>query len=158
MNWNEIFEYRDGKLYWKVRTSNRVKIGDEVKHSHRLGYARFSYMGEAYLAHRVIWEMHNGKIPKGMEVDHIWHNPEDNRIENLRLVSHVDNIRNMSKSKANTSGITGVYWVERVSKWSASIKVNYKKIHLGYFESRDKAAKSRARAEIKYGFHENHGV
>lgn len=30
-DWSDIFYYCDGAIYWKIRTSNRVKIGSEVK-------------------------------------------------------------------------------------------------------------------------------
>lgn len=39
------------------------------------------------LKHRVIWEQHNGEIPKGFNVQFKNHNPLDCRIENLYLIS-----------------------------------------------------------------------
>jgi len=57
----------------------------------------------------------------------------------------------------NTSGVTGVYWNKRDRKWQAMIKVNNKQIHLGYFEGKTEAITARKIAEIKYGFHPNHG-
>lgn len=42
---------------------------------------------------RYIWETHNGKVPYGLEVDHINNDKTDDRIENLQLLTQIDNIR-----------------------------------------------------------------
>lgn len=39
------------------------------------------------LAHRMIWESVHGKIPDGMQINHINGIKDDNRIENLELVT-----------------------------------------------------------------------
>ena len=46
--------------------------------------------------------------PVGLVVDHINRRPYDNRLENLRIVSHKQNSRNTSINKNNTTGTTGV--------------------------------------------------
>lgn len=43
-----------------------------------------------------------------------------------------------------------MYFNNRTQKWVANIKVNYKKINLGYFNTLDEAAKVRKEAEEKY--------
>lgn len=45
------------------------------------------------LVHRIVWETHRGPIPEGMEIDHINGDKADNRISNLRVVTHGDNLR-----------------------------------------------------------------
>lgn len=45
------------------------------------------------LAHRVVWEAANGPIPAGMEINHLNGVKDDNRIENLELVTKGDNQR-----------------------------------------------------------------
>lgn len=43
--------------------------------------------------HRIIWETFNGKIPDNMEVDHINAVKSDNRLENLQLLTPIENVR-----------------------------------------------------------------
>ena len=51
-----------------------------------------------YYQHRFIYEVFKGKIPPHLEVDHIVPNKSDNRIKNLQLLSHKENIEK-SKNK-----------------------------------------------------------
>ena len=44
--------------------------------------------------HRLIWEAFNGKIPEGFQIDHINTIRNDNRLENLRLVTPKENCNN----------------------------------------------------------------
>lgn len=78
--------------------------------------------------------------PNGYLVDHKNKNSLDNRKENLRICTAQQNRRNNSLSKLSTSGYKGVSWNKRIGKWSAYIRANYKKIHLGYFEDKIEAA------------------
>ena len=53
-------------------------------------------------------------------------------------------------SSNNTSGYTGVYWCKDTKKWLAQIYVNYKGIHLGYFDDIEDAITARRLGEYKY--------
>ena len=57
---------------------------------------------------------------------------------------------NQNKRSNNTSGYTGVLWDKAKNKWMARIKVNYKQIFLGYYDTLEKAIEVRKEAEIKY--------
>ena len=50
----------------------------------------------------------------------------------------------------NTSGVTGVSWNKRRSKWEAYIRFQGKQIHLGLYDKIEDATKARAQAEEKY--------
>lgn len=157
MNWNDVFDYKDGKLYWAIKPSVAVAIGDEAGHINESGYSRFRYKSKNYLAHRVIWEMHNGDIPDEMEINHINHDKIDNRINNLRCVEKLCNMWNLPKSARNKSGVVGVRFNERRGFWEADIRVKGKLHHLGFFATISEAIKAREQAVIYFGFHENHG-
>jgi len=109
-----------------------------------------------YKAHRLAWLYVYGYWPDG-EIDHINHIRNDNRIENLRVVTSQENSRNRAISKANSSGFTGVHIDKRTQRWQARIRVNGALINLGFFKCRAEAENKRKEANILYGFHENHG-
>ena len=110
-----------------------------------------------YYAHRVAWLLYYGIDPGANEIDHIDQDPTNNRIGNLRLVSHGDNMKNQRKRSDNTSGITGVHWHKGTGKWRAYIHKDGKILHLGLFEDKFEAICVRKSAENRFGYHENHG-
>lgn len=120
------------------------------------GYIRVRYKRKSCGAHRVIWFYKTGTWPD-CDVDHIDHDRQNNKWENLRLVSRADNMRNATQSKANRSGFTGVGWCKQQGQWRAQIMVNGKSIKLGRFDKLEEAIRARKSANVKYGFHPNHG-
>ncbi|HII3146503.1 TPA: HNH endonuclease [Citrobacter braakii] len=159
MNYCDYFSYENetGILRWKVRISQGVHIGDEAGRSKNNAYAQVRLNGKLTMVHRIIWEMHNGAIDSGMYVDHIDGNTFNNRLSNLRLVTHQDNHRNQKKRSTNKSGYLGVSWNKQHQKWQASIKLSGKVKYLGWFDDIKDAARARKAADIEFGFHENHG-
>ena len=75
-------------------------------------------------------------------VDHINGNVLDNRKCNLRVCTHAENMRNITKRrKGNTSGYTGVSKCGK--RWAASIGYRGKDIYLGTFGNKEEAARAR---------------
>ncbi len=70
-------------------------------------------------------------------VNHKNFNRQDNRVENLELVTQRENAN--KKHLKSKSKYTGVCWHKRIGKWHSSIRINNKKIHLGYFEIENEA-------------------
>lgn len=159
-DWEKYFSYDQstGKLYWKISKGSRSPKGSEAGYLDKSsGYVCVTLNGKIHRSHRIIWEMFNGPIPKGMQVDHVNHIRCDNRLVNLRLVTHKENGRNVSRQKNNTSGITGVHWDKNRGKWHAQIKLRGKVRSLGRFVDFFEACCARKSAERFLGFHENHG-
>lgn len=120
-----------------------------VWHLNKQGYVSHA----KYRLHRAILFAEKGDI-----VDHIDHNPLNNQKSNLRLVKTIENLHNKSLSPLNKSGMCGVSWHIKLNKWQAMIKVDYKQIFLGNFDSKEDAIKAREVANIRYKFHKNHGL
>lgn len=90
----EWFEYRNGGLYRKKILVTRCKINERAGAIQNNGYRLIHMAKKRFLEHRLIWIYFNGDIPNDMIVDHINGNKDDNRIENLRVVSRSINILN----------------------------------------------------------------
>lgn len=129
--------YVDLEDFWKVKDYCWCKNKD--------GYLRGWINKKRVLLHRLIMN-----CPDNMVVDHINHDITDNRKNNLRILTHQQNMMNMKIHKNNTSGASGVKWNKLIGKWTADITINNERIYLGYFENFDDAVQVRKQAEEKY--------
>jgi len=157
----EVLDYNpaSGVLVWR-KSRGSVKTGT-VAGSEWLSkdgkrYRQIRILGSLYYAHRIVFLYVDGCMPSE-EVDHINGNGLDNRWCNLRLVSSSLNRRNTRLSRQNTSGVVGVSWLDDKKKFFAQIKINRETKFLGYHNDLISAVAARKNAEVKYGFHRNHG-
>lgn len=154
------YDYETGVLYWRWRVNNSVpktlEAGTQGK-SNSGGYLTVQVHGRLYPVHRVVMLMCYGFYGEGLEVDHINHVRNDNRLVNLRFVTHGENMRNKSVSSKNTSGVTGADFLKSKKKYRARIVVDWKVIYLGNYDTLEEAAAARAEANLKYKFNDNHG-
>lgn len=104
---------------------------------HAQGYATGRVKKEHILMHRFIV-----KTPTNLETDHINGNKLDNRRSNLRTATHAENNMYKKKQKNNTSGYKGVSWHKTLKYWTGYIRHNQKRILLGYFKTKEDAARS----------------
>ena len=107
---------------------------------HNGRYAARRFKGKYILMHRAIM-----KPRKGFVVDHINGNGLDNNRSNLRICTQSQNCSN-SVNKGN-SKYRGTYRMR--DYWQASIKHNYKKIHLGTFRTQEEAARCYDKAAVR---------
>lgn len=155
----ELLHYdpETGVFTRRVRTSNRIRIGDEAGDVRKFRpngfYRRISLDDRRYLAHRLAWlYVHGEWPPTDVYIDHIDGNGLNNRIKNLRLATRSQNGANRALQSNNTSGIKGVHWAARSKKWKAQVSVGGRVKSLGYFESIDDAtAAYRAATEQYFG-------
>lgn len=127
----DTFEYKNGIIYWKCDRGTRIKAGSIAgsKKGNR-GYVKINYKGKYYKAHRIAWCLCYGEWPpNNLQIDHINHIRDDNRIENLRIVTH----------KGNQENNIGKGYSKVGKKWLARIQVNGKIKYLGRFDTPEKA-------------------
>ena len=153
----ELLHYDpDTGVFTWLQAVRSVKAGDVAGRDHHRGYRQIGIDGEVYMAHRLAWLYVNGEFPQE-QIDHINHKRNDNRLANLRPASAEENSRNQSPRKTNKSGFAGVHWQENRNRWQVTIRANGKMKHLGRYTSLMAAVNVRRAAELKYGYHENHG-
>jgi len=129
----KLFTYKDGNLYWAMKPSYKINIGDLAGSLRSTGYVAVMIDGKYYKNHRLIFLWNYGFLPK--YIDHINGNPADNRIENLRAASLSQNQFNRKKSPTSTSGCKNVFFNKKDKKWVVKIRVNGTRKHLGTFSN-----------------------
>lgn len=117
------------------------------------GYYMVWVNGKMKLWHRIVYQHFNGEIPEDFDIDHKNNEPSDNRIDNLQLLSHKQNVRCSKKHADNTSGYAGIHWHKAAKKWHAKISINGKVKYLGLFDDKEVAYQAYLAAKIQY-----HGV
>lgn len=157
----ELLEYEPltGILRWRERSDvafNRQYAGKIAGSIESKGYRQIVIFGRPYMAHRLAWLIRYGRWPVD-QLDHVNGNPDDNRLANLREVSGSENLRNQTRYKSNRSGMTGVSYCRTSNKWRAYINVEGKPKNLGFFVLQSDAITARKVANLKYGYHPNHG-
>lgn len=160
------YEPDTGHLYWLTRP--RVFFRSDGEHRrwngryagkraftlNSYGYRDGMIFRKMYRAHAVAWALHTGEWPDG-QIDHINGDRDDNRIDNLRVVTRSENCRNTPLRKNNSSGVMGVSKLRY--RWRAYIRTGEKNVHLGVFNTIEEATAARQAAELTHGYHPNHG-
>lgn len=93
--WSDYFEYDEKSktcLVWKIDFgwNGRAfvkKAGTTAGGTNGNLSWQVKINKKLYWCHRIIWEMFNGVIPKGLVIHHKNRNHKDNRISNLELIS-----------------------------------------------------------------------
>lgn len=131
----------------KVDGSNWHASKQNTKYKSVYNAAKMKYFGikngkkirKVLRMHRIILN-----APKELQVDHINGLALDNCRSNLRLVTNRQNSHNRHHER--TSKYPGVNWHKPNKKWKASIWINGKKKHLGYFKMEEEASRAYQKA------------
>jgi hypothetical protein len=135
----ELFFYENGKLFNRFKRSGSALAGEEAGYLQAYGYRRIKINRKLYYSHRLIYMYHNGEITDNLHIDHIDRDKSNNNIENLRLVTEQENQWNR--------GDKGYCFHKRDNKFMAYIKLNGKRIHLGYFDTAEEAKNAYLKAK-----------
>ena len=146
-----------GQLVWNVKRQG-VSFGAISGSLNVEGYRQVTLNRKCYLAHRIIWELHHGPIPDGMEIDHRNGQRDCNYIWNLRLADRNENTHNRKQMSNNTSGVKGVSWCKVKKVWRTQVMVKGER-HYKEFKCKIKAAEwVQAKRQKLHGKFTNHGT
>lgn len=124
-----VYNPDEGTLIWNTFSGSSTP-GDTAGWLDKYGYVRVRYRRKIYFAAQLIYLHMRGNIPDGMEIDHINRIPNDNRWDNLRLVTRSQNKRN--RVLCNKTGLTGVSKASP-NRWTSCIKLGDRRRRLGLF-------------------------
>jgi len=136
-----------GLFILKVRTKGmpQAKVGCVIGAKNGKGYISIKVDGKSYLAHRLAWLYVHGHWPLGF-LDHKDGNPSNNALENLREVSRSQNCQNAERPM----GYNFIKNRPHPKKYQATIWVNNKSKHLGFFLTANEARDAYLAATQKY--------
>ena len=160
----DLFEYRDGDLYWKEQPKNQVDISKPAGNINAItGYRHIQIKGKKYKAHRMIYLMSNPEwditdTSRDNLIDHKDEDKLNNNIDNLRIATQSQNKANTGKYKNNTSGDSNISWHKASGKWQVEVTANNKKHYGGLFVNKEDAiAKAIQMRDELHGEFANHG-
>ncbi len=132
-----------------AKTGRNTVIGRPVGSLDRYGYLQCSIDNRKYKMHRLVFLLADGEFP-AEEVDHIDGNPANNAQKNLRKVSRVQNMQNMSLRNESKTSVKNVYFDKRCNKYAVRIRVKGSRRSFGLFEDLELARLVATEARNKY--------
>jgi hypothetical protein len=125
-----------------ISTSSRAKRGMVIGTPTGLGgHLRATVCGRRYYLQQLAWLYMTGEIAD--EVDHIDLDAQNNKWENLRNASRVQNSCNRLAPSQNTSGVKGVTWDKQTQKWRAQLHLHGRHYCFGRHVDKDDAIVAR---------------
>jgi hypothetical protein len=159
---HSLLRYEGGNLFWRERGNGKFDkqfANKEAGCKKRPdGYSVIAYGKSHLMIHRAVWTMFNRQLAKGEDIDHINGDRGDNRIENLRICSRAENLRNSQRRKDNSSGFKNVNWNAATESWRVKFFIDGKTKCFGLYKDLDEAVE--ISKLIRHSFHKqfaNHG-
>lgn len=137
------YDVNGNSFYFDLEEYDKIK--EYYWYQHPFGYIKGWANGKCVMMHRFILDCNSDN-----EVDHINHVKADNRKANIRECNRQQNQYNQPIQKSNTSGYKGVDLHKASNKYRARIRVEGKRIELGYFEDPKEAYEEYCKASEKY--------
>lgn len=143
---------QDGIILWNRPAGRGKKIGDPVgfsvrKSGHRNVFLSINGKFSGFVYARVVWFLHHGYWPT-KEIDHIDCNPQNDKIENLRLATRFENCQNTRFGRTRKQ-FKGTFQDKRNGKWNCQIQA-FGKVYGKYgFSTEQEAYEARQQLATK---------
>ena len=147
------YDPETGVWTWAVRKRPNSPPGSVAGSPNPKGYRQIKIDGSLYLCSRLAFIWMNNEWP-GEHVDHINMDVADNRWLNLRSATRSQNGGNRRAYSSNSLGVKGIFR-RKSGKYHVQIQIDKKKIHLGDYDTLEKAASVYANA-AKESFRDYH--
>ena len=125
---------KHGTFYTKIDLEDVERCRD---YTWRISYRKSKwYIGTSKKKPKIRMYLHRFimNCPDKFEVDHQNGDGFDNRKNNLKIVTHKQNMENIGLNRANKSGVRGVYWSKRDKVWIVQVGHNGKKLTYGRYK------------------------
>lgn len=134
------YDRTKGVFYWiDALEPNRKRLMGRIAGTvDKNGYRVLTFKKRMYKVHRMVWFVEKHHLPAGAVIDHINGDLLDNRIENLRLVSHTTNMRNTYRHRAGK--LLGCGFHKASNSWRAFARINGRQVHIGQGFPTERAA------------------
>lgn len=140
------YDPSSGIFLWK-QTRSSTRIGARAGSVDFYGRRLISIQKRQYFEHRLAWFYVHGVFP-AKDIDHINGDHSDNRINNLRLATHAENMQNHRRARSDSAtGVAGVTRRKNRKSWYAEIRLNGAKKYIGSFETKEDAHKAYLKAK-----------
>lgn len=131
------YDLATGAFVWKIRPSNKIKIGMRAGVVGTNGYRFITVDGEKLQASRLAWFYVHGEWPKG-DIRFGDNDTDNCAIKNLRDISKIEIARERKILSSNTTGYRGVSVAKNGFK--CAVTANYRQVNLGIFDTAEKAS------------------
>ena len=126
--------YQDGRVWSNIRKGRFLKHGVTKGGYHQVGISQDKKPKRFYV-HRLVAIHYIPNPDNKPEVDHINQDKSDNRLENLRWVTSLENGQNQGDRIDNTSGHKNICYQKRKNTWHFKKTIN-KKTYRKFFRTK----------------------
>ena len=150
--WKQIENYQDyqvsnlGRVKSLKKGKERIlKAGVDGVGYFTVALCNLGQKAKTYKVHQLVAMAFLGHNPCKMKlvINHKDSNKLNNNIDNLEIVTPIENIRHSLMEKGHdinslhhNSCISKIYWHKRYNKWQLVVRFNCKNKHLGYFDEK----------------------
>jgi len=144
INGCQLMVYENGNIYRNYRNCGDWRFIPNNENNND-GYNRICCNNKVIFRHRIIAHAFLGLDISNTKslIDHIDGNRINNHFKNLRVVNNQQNTWNRTKAK-------GYYYYKKLNKYHAQIKIDNRRIHLGYFQTEEEARAAYKAAKLIY--------
>lgn len=148
--WKDVPGYNgyQASTFGNIKSFKQSKLGKVIKGWIGVkGYRYINLNNKEIQVHQVLsitFLNHTLDGTTKLVINHIDGNPLNNKLDNLEVVTHRENLSTCFRKNQDSfsSKFVGVSWNKRDSKWRAGIRIKGKSYNLGNYNSEEEAHQS----------------